>query len=139
MKEKELDNKIDNAIEFSKFRSGFGPTLVPFHEHTGVDSPRIDYKNLVGSSGSTTHYIGAIQSNVAGTPFPTGWSVVNNSTGIYTITHNLGNTTYVVIASGLGSAGVPVISARNATTFVISWYSLAANLQSMDFNFDLII
>lgn len=34
--------------------------------------------------------------NIAGTPFPTGWSVNHTGTGFYVITHNLEHTNYTV-------------------------------------------
>lgn len=46
--------------------------------------------------GQDTVYGGRVTSGAAGTPFPTGWSVTNPSTGNYQITHNLGHQSYAV-------------------------------------------
>ncbi len=50
------------------------------------------------ASGSTV-YAGSIKSDGTVNFIPSGWSSVRNSNGNYTITHNLGTTTYAVAVS----------------------------------------
>lgn len=67
-------------------------------------------------------YSGRVDSGgAAGTPFPTGWTSVKNSTGNYTVTHNLGTTAYAPVVSAVGStavtARVPGINANNVQVY----------------------
>ena len=76
--------------------------------------------NAWNKVASSTSYFGIVASGVASTPFPSGWSVTKNSTGDYTITHNLGTTTYAVLTTEEGSQTLvwPVIS-KGANSFEV--------------------
>ena len=108
----------------------FSVAKVPFHTHNGIDSPP-----LRGSTTGTVYYGFVNNSTSAGTPFPEGWSVVNNGTGDCTITHNLGTTEYVVLATSEGTASIMSPQTRNTNTISIFSYSTAGTSQSTDFFF----
>lgn len=65
--------------------------------------------------------------NAVGTPggvFPTGWTVTNLSPGRYEITHNIGNTNYVVLLTPLSATTREFsVEAQTATTFITRFYS----------------
>lgn len=64
------------------------------------------------SLGGPTMYSGRVNSDgSAGTPFPPGWSITHNSTGIYQITHNL-NADYTLVCT-LYTAGASRIAVLN--------------------------
>ena len=63
-------------------------------------------------------YVGAFDSaGNTGTPFPTGWSLSKTGTGTYLITHNLGTTSYAVVATPLGAYNIVQVASRNSNTF----------------------
>lgn len=74
-----------------------------------------------------------------GVPFLSDrWSVVKNSTGIYTITHNIGNTQYVPFIQLIETVGNPrtnTISSITSTTFVVRTFNNAGTATDTDFNF----
>lgn len=86
---KEIQRMVDLSVEasYSK-RVGDTPTdalqLVP--------KKYVD--DIVGGS-----YAGYVNENLIGNILPTGWSATNPTLGTYTITHNLGTTSYSVVAS----------------------------------------
>lgn len=53
---------------------------------------------------------------------PTGWSIAVNGTGDYTITHNLGYSTYVAVGGIINSAGgtVSITSFDNTTIRLVA-------------------
>lgn len=70
------------------------------------------------------------------------WSV-SKSTGVYTITHNLGTANYIVLAtpvagSGAGAPGIKVQS-KSSTDFVITTYNDAGSATDFQFYFMLIL
>lgn len=79
------------------------------------------------ASNGTLHYL------------PRGWSSVRNSTGVYTITHNLGAiaNSYVVTASVRGGPGTGVCSgmALSANTFEVYFTNLSGTLIDVNFSF----
>ena len=87
-----------------------------------------------GSAGSSGSYPGTVTSNAAGTPFPTGWTVVNGSTGEYTITHNLGTTDYSVSALSHSSLFCQLAS-KGANSFLLIWWASQSTTQDCDFDF----
>lgn len=71
-----------------------------------------------------------------GTPFPSGWSSTNNSTGIYTVTHDLSSTDYSVVAVPVASTVKDItISSRGSDTFVVRISNLSDTLENNDFMF----
>lgn len=66
------------------------------------------------------------------------WSVTKNSTGIYTVTHNIGNTQYVPFIQLIETVGNPrtnTISSITSTTFVVRTFNNAGTATDTDFNF----
>lgn len=112
---KEVDKIIKNNLKgnFSK-KLGDTPT----------DALQLANKAYVDSK-ATIVYSGYINSNgTAGTPFPTGWSVAHTATGKYTVTHNLGNTNYVVVGFLVNSGfGDGQLLDRSANTFEVGYYN----------------
>ena len=103
-----IDKAISEAFAFSTTKYGDTPT----------DALQLVNKKYVDGRV----YVGAWVDTGAGinTVFlPTGWSVVKNSTGNYTVTHNLRRTDYCVAA--MNNAYIPVLVdiANQSNTFGI--------------------
>jgi hypothetical protein len=65
----------------------------------------------------TRVYAGTVNvGGTGGTVFPFSWSVTHNSTGNYTITHNLGTLNYVVVATPANVAAASDTVIGNITT-----------------------
>ncbi len=95
------------------------PTGIP---STPYDQIKIFYKNLVPISSSiywystidkgwhhadeNPMYTGIFVSSTAQYRSPYGWTITSPSTGNFTITHNLSNTDYIVIATAGDSTGI---------------------------------
>lgn len=64
-------------------------------------------------------YPGLVASGGTATFLPTGWTVVRNSAGYYTITHGFSNTNYVVLVTGESTDPTrnATIENRGATSF----------------------
>lgn len=77
-------------------------------------------KHLQGLFGGTIYYGNVSNVGTALTPFPVGWSVVLNSTGDYTVTHNLGTTNYVVFLQ-------QNVTASHTTQLVANVYDSSAD------------
>ena len=66
------------------------------------------------------------------------WSVVKSSTGIYTITHNIGNTQYVPFIQVIETVGNPrthTISSMTSTSMVVRTFNNAGTATDTAFNF----
>lgn len=76
------------------------------------------------TAGGGAIYGGLVNANgTAGSPFPSGWSVAVGAAGVYTITHNLGNASYVVVATSVGAFGygnIPALTSQGSNSFVIT-------------------
>lgn len=82
--------------------------------------------------------VGDIAAGGTANKIPAGWSSVKNSTGNYTITHNLGNTRYVVLLTPFLSpaGGVTVIlSAMASTSFTVETFSVLNAAADVPFTF----
>lgn len=65
---------------------------------------------------------------------PTGWTIVTNGTGDYTLTHNLGYTTYIALAIILNTTqGLVWIAAQTSTTIQIKTTNLAGTATHLRF------
>jgi hypothetical protein len=86
-------------------------------------------------------YAGAVNSGGTAQTLPRGWSCVRNSTGVYTVTHNLNlsGTTYSVVASPKGSPNTGYCSgmANSNNSFEIYFSNTAGAAADMAFNFTL--
>ncbi len=81
------------------------------HQHLDYDKT----KKLI-----TPVYGGQVASDGSAVSLPIGWTSARNSTGRYTITHNLGTTAYAVVACALCSS----FDLTNVTFMVISGLSV---------------
>lgn len=89
-----------------------------------------------GSQGGLVNAAGT-----AGAYFPAGWSVARPSTGVYTVTHNLGSTSYAVVCTIIGSAVITIynITNRGSNSFTITFYNQTGSITwaaaNTDFDF----
>jgi hypothetical protein len=96
---------LDQNTRFALKQGGFilsgivtlssGAAMITDHRIRGASVPIVSIVSGGGSGGGS--YVGHVAfGGSAGTPFPSGWSVAHTSTGVYTITHDLGDTDYEV-------------------------------------------
>lgn len=72
----------------------------------------------------------------SGTPFPSGWSISNSSTGVYVVTHDLSTNFYsVVIVPKASTVKNCTISSRGVDTFTARIANLSDALENNDFMF----
>lgn len=113
------------------------------HAHTGTDSQKISYNNLINlPEASSTSFGGIVASTGTGRLLPSGWSSLKTGTGNYTITHNLGltSTTYAVVATlAGGGTGFVEIDAQSANSFNVDTFSSTSSLTDHQFNFVVIV
>lgn len=88
---------------------------------------------------SATTYAGDVTSNAAGTIFPAGWSVGHTGTGIYTITHNLASTNYIVMLTMRGAYFSIHYQSKNTNTFQVVTNLTTSTPADLDFSFFVII
>lgn len=91
-----IDQAIKEALAFSTPKYGDTPTDVL----QLANKKYVDGRVYVGAWVDTGATVDAVF-------MPTGWSVVKNSTGNYTVTHNLNRTDYSVAA--MNNAFIPVL------------------------------
>lgn len=92
-----IDQAIKEALAFSTPKYGDTPTDVL----QLANKKYVDGRVYVGAWTDSTSFITPVF-------LPTGWSVVKNSTGNYTVTHNLNRTDYSVAA--MNNAYIPVLT-----------------------------
>ena len=59
----DFQSQFDKAINDYATKNQYGVSKVPYHVHTGVDSPQIDYKNLVNKGTIPTAGAGLIDTS----------------------------------------------------------------------------
>ena len=85
-----------------------------------------DFSNQIWRTvGSGSSYGGNIESNGTAVSLPTGWSSVVSGGHVYTITHNLGTTSYTVVANAWGS---------NSVIYFIPYYNFSSNTFTVEFD-----
>jgi len=87
--------------------------------------------------GVSKFYSGQVIACTSKGVFPAGWSVSNSSTGVAVVTHNLGNTNYMIAVSSFiiaGFASFAFINSRGANSFTIECYA-NGGLNNCDFDF----
>lgn len=98
-----IDNAIVEAMRFSSYKE--------------ADTPRgatqVANKKYVDEHS----FAGSITSGGAGTILPKGWTSAKTATGKYTVTHNLGHTSYAVVIGGVGIGFWALENAPTANTF----------------------
>lgn len=126
-------NTIQNMITLSSKKE--------FNKRIG-DTPT-DNLQLVNKkycdNNKTPIFSGAVDSGGSGITIPSGWTSTHNSTGDYSVTHNLniGATKYVVVASiGIGIRFLAV-SLQTSTRFDINTYDKTGTLADGPFQFTL--
>lgn len=90
-------------------------------------------------NNKTTIYSGAVSSGGSGITLPSGWTSTHNSTGDYSVSHNLnvGATKYVVTACiGVGVRFLAV-SLQSSIRFDINTYDKTGTLADGPFQFTL--
>lgn len=102
---------------------------------TPTDALQLVNKKYVDDNASSVFPGAVSNSTSAGTPFPSGWTVSNNTTGVCTITHNLGTINYAV--SILPQAGdiVPNIQSKGANSFQVRTDLNATTPSNTSFDF----
>lgn len=101
---------------------------VPFHKHTGIDSPLISADNIVGLTKPVQNTFGGLVGiSAANNTLPTGWTATYvSSTLQFTITHNLGYANFSIITNAeIGGGGYGVITTLSTTTFQVIFYNSA--------------
>lgn len=94
-----------------------------------------------GGALLTGRYSGAVVATAMESGWnSSSWSVASGSTGVYTVTHNLGHTNYLVLVSALATNVKECsISARNNNDFVVKIANNVGTLEANDFFFELIL
>lgn len=97
------------------------------HRHLGITDKTqrlaIGYAGEVASDGSTVL-------------LPPGWSAVKDSTGTYTITHNIGDTRYAIVLTCSNDVlGIASVVSLAANSCQVKTYSSAASLADRQFTF----
>ena len=64
--ELEIRKIVQDEIQRNVTKEGYGVAVPPFHAHTGVDSPKIDYSNLGGTNPSIPKAIGTAKGDIIG-------------------------------------------------------------------------
>ncbi len=102
------------------------------HTHRGYDTSK--------TLPPINAYVGSVLGDGTSLFLPQGWSSAHGGgTGLYTITHNLGTTSFVVCAEVLADSEtnqvVSFVTAKTTTTFNIQFQELS----QIDANFDFIV
>lgn len=70
-------------------------------------------------------YVGYVAANGTAVRLPAGWSSASGATGIYTITHNLGSTSYAIFTNSLDAHVTMRVDTLAANTVQISLANVA--------------
>lgn len=106
-------------ISQSSASSQFSLNRIPFHSHNGKDSPSIVFPTLTYSG-----YVTSDGKKSRTRPFPPGWGITRVSAGLYTITHKLNTSFYVVNAIGNDTTQICVpkyLISTSGNSFQILW------------------
>jgi len=101
--------------QINQLTQSFNSLLAAFksHVHNGTDSQLLPSSTTTASNQTT--YAGAITSSGTSTFLPSGWTVAHTTTGVYTVTHNLGNANYGIVGNSLGTFGYANICSPTST------------------------
>ena len=88
-------------------------------------------------TGLRSIFSGSVASNGTATSLPTGWTSTKDSTGVYTVTHNLGSASYAVVVTAVGPNNITNLNgAVAANTFGVAIQDSATQtLNDKAFNF----
>lgn len=134
---KDIADAISAAL--AKEQNQYGVPKVAYHVHNGIDSPVLVPLSIT--------YIGFVPydptDDTLPYALPAGWSVAHLATGVYEITHNLGNTSdvnfYSFVADATQSTNQvcsPVISMFDNLVYAI-WFDNADAPVDTSFTFNL--
>lgn len=99
MNSQEVTTLIRQELNNFANKAQFGVSPILHHKHTGgSDGPQINYASLLGIPNQQS-YAGTVDSGGTAVLLPSGWSAVQNGTGDYTVSHNLGTVNYGVGAT----------------------------------------
>lgn len=102
------------------------------HIHNGTDSP-LAYQPIVT-------YVGSVTSTGGSTLLPAGWTVDHSATGVYTITHNLNTSLYVVTGNANSTKTVLIVTNLASNSFTVNLFeTIFLALASTDFYFSLTV
>lgn len=134
----ELQQFIRQEIQKVATANRFQLTSIPRHIHNEIDSP-LTFQPILNYIGFVP-YDGNIHGAALETILPTGWTVTKNSTGNYTVKHNLGTILYSVVASASQSTNVKVstVTTANANDVTFTWWDENGVAQDTSFNFVLV-
>lgn len=139
-----IKDALTKAMGFSTRKLGDTPTdNIQLTPKKYVDFTISSAIAGVSSVASAVVFPGFVESNAAGTPFPAGWSVVRNSGGNYTVTHNLNTTAYSVVVTVKSALAITIgnINDKSANTFGVVFFKQTAattwSATDTDFFFEL--
>ena len=121
-------NTTENALQFipvgtsGQILTSNGVGALPTYQA----SPVVPYAGVVNSDGT------------AGTPFPSGWSSTKNAGGDYTITHNLGTTSYSVVITAISGGDLCKAATISSNTFRVFTFANGGTYTDTKFNFLLV-
>lgn len=125
----DLKKQINTQIQATRTQAGYGMSLIAKHKHTGLDAPKVSYNDLTDlpTSGSGT-FAGSLNADASVNFLPTGWTAsvgTGGQVGVYTITHNLGTTSYAVVYTILGTFHITIANLESvgANSFKLVFYT----------------
>ena len=104
--------------------------LVKTHKHLGRD--------LTQPLTTGGFYGGKVASDASSNTLPSGWTASVNGSHLYTITHNLGNASYAVVAGTNSYSLNACVQSHGANTFTIDFENSSGTAFATDFDFVLI-
>jgi hypothetical protein len=103
--EQQIIQMIQTEISKAGSNARFNVQGIPQHVHNNIDAPLV-YQPILT-------YIGLVGLNGEVGILPTGWTVIYNGTGNYSIVHNLNSFLYSVIAFPVGVSAVGLATTDN--------------------------
>lgn len=101
-----------------------------------------DFTNNQWRGFGGTSYAGHVDASASSAVAPSGWSIsYNGGTKIYTITHNLGTTSYALVCTSHGELGYIVYThgAFNANSVEVQFSTTGGTAGNPSFDFNLTI
>lgn len=86
------------------------------------------------------YFRGRVQGGGTAITLPSGWSSASGSTGVITVTHNLGSANYTLLFTGTNGSGnvIATENTKGANSFVVHTTDDGGSLVDVDINFILI-
>lgn len=121
------ETRLEDVWGFFRMTTGT-PTHVPkkLIESIAIDDSEpalyyYDYNNSQWRKAGLTIYRGRVGADGSNVELPSGWSSAIDTTGNYTVTHNLGSANYTVVLTGhtAAAARICVADSLNANDFSV--------------------